>query len=145
MFWTKNRCISSVSRTNTNLSNVLSEHPISFELFWYKTRYFSNLFGRNEILFECSLPNMILFECFAEKFNTFRIFWGRNQILIHCFGQNFDTSWMNCSKIRLFVQIFWVETRYKLFENYRSSVQSIEKVFDFDPKHPKNIEFWAKH
>ena len=28
--------------------------------------------------------------------------------------------------------------------NYQSSVQNIEKVSDFDPKHPKSIEFWAQ-
>ena len=91
---------SSVLRTNTNLSNVLSEHPIifdgfqqksdTFQMFWVKVRLSSKV--RYQIRY---FPNVLYqiryFRRFCLKSLYFSDILGQNQILLKCFEQNFDT------------------------------------------------------
>ena len=119
MFCTKNRCISSVSRTNTNLSNVLSEHPISFEwfqqksdtfqMFWFEVRFFSNVLYQIRYFSNVLLRISILFRYFGIKIRYFSNVLERTSILFEWFVVKLDNF-----------QILCIETRY--FSNGFSSV-----------------------
>ena len=141
MFWIKQRYISSVLRTNMNLSNVLSDHPIifgcfqqksdTFRIFWLEIRcfsnvlyqmwYFSNVLLKNSILsgvlrqirylFIVLNRTSIHFEWFVSKTDAFRVF--RVQIQI------FRMFWVNIQqvsnvfskKLNTF-QMCWEEIRF---------------------------------
>ena len=69
--------------TNTNLSNVSSEHPIifdgfqqrsdTFQMFWVEVRFFSNVLYQKQMLFECPAYNYESSECFEWTSNKFRM------------------------------------------------------------------------
>ena len=84
MFWTKNRYLI-ILRTNTNISNVLREHPIifecfqqksdTFEMFWVEVWLFSNVLYLMWYFSNVLLKNSILFGHFGSKSDTYSLFW----------------------------------------------------------------------
>ena len=86
--------------TNTNLSNVSSEHPIifdgfqqksdTFQMFWVEVRFFSNVLYQIRYFSNVLLRNSILFWYFGIKIRYFSNVLERTSILFEWFVAKLD-------------------------------------------------------